>query len=128
MFCFFIHYKTASTLRGIFNFAHLAFVTFAPLMLSDWYGLLCFWVFFPFLSVHNLNIQIYLQLENTLVEKGYAEVIVGADEVAVAASPSGTAHALVNIDPLRSTFFMGCQDSSINYNDSTSDFNVWKDV
>lgn len=35
------------------------------------------------------------RLENNAVDKGYAEVIVGADEVAVAVSPSGTAHALV---------------------------------
>lgn len=71
----------------------------------------------------------YLQLENSqVVDKGYAEVVVGADEVAVAASPSGTAHALVNIDPLRSTFFIGCQDSIVDYNSSTSDFNVWKDL
>ncbi|XP_071911878.1 uncharacterized protein [Coffea arabica] len=68
------------------------------------------------------------RLENNLVDKGYAEVIVGADEVAVAASPSGKAHALVNLDALRSTFFLGCQDNIINYNDSTSDFNVWKDI
>ncbi|KAL3533312.1 hypothetical protein ACH5RR_006833 [Cinchona calisaya] len=68
------------------------------------------------------------RVENNLVDKGYAEVKIGADEVAVAASPSGIAHALVNIDYLRSTFFMGCQDNIINYNDSTSDFNVWKDV
>ncbi|CAK9150178.1 unnamed protein product [Ilex paraguariensis] len=34
------------------------------------------------------------RLENKAMDRGYAEVIVGADEVAVAASPSGTAHAL----------------------------------
>ena len=55
-------------------------------------------------------------------------MIVGADEVAVAASPSGTAHALVNVDPILSTFFIGCQDGVINYNNSNSDFNVWKDL
>lgn len=53
---------------------------------------------------------------------------VGADEVAVAVSPSGTAHALVNIDTSQSTFFMGCQDSVVNYTDSKTDFNVWKDL
>ncbi|OAY40174.1 uncharacterized protein LOC110622052 isoform X2 [Manihot esculenta] len=31
---------------------------------------------------------------NQIVDKGYAEVIVGADEVAIAASPSSTAHLL----------------------------------
>ncbi|XP_057468468.1 uncharacterized protein LOC130757682 [Actinidia eriantha] len=68
------------------------------------------------------------RLENNAVDRGYAEVTIGADEVAVAASPRGTAHALVNVDSVRSTFFMGCQDSIINYSNSTSDFNVWKDL
>lgn len=70
-----------------------------------------------------------MQLENSKVaDKGYAEVIIGADEVAVAASPGRTAHALVNIDPIRSTFFLGCQDSIINYNGTSNDYNVWKDL
>ncbi|KAL5739362.1 hypothetical protein ACOSP7_028264 [Xanthoceras sorbifolium] len=68
------------------------------------------------------------RLENNQMENGYAEVIVGADEVAVAASPSGIAHALINVDPILSTFFIGCQDGVINYNISNSDFNVWKDL
>ncbi|KAK4282034.1 hypothetical protein QN277_013459 [Acacia crassicarpa] len=69
------------------------------------------------------------RLENRKVaDKGYAEVIIGADEVAVAASPGRTAHALVNIDPIRSTFFLGCQDSIINYNGTSNDYNVWKDL
>ncbi|KDP30139.1 hypothetical protein JCGZ_18134 [Jatropha curcas] len=69
------------------------------------------------------------RLENSQIsDKGFAQVIVGADEVAVAASPSGTAHALVNVDPIRSTFFIGCQDNMIDYNSSTTDFNVWKDL
>lgn len=59
---------------------------------------------------------------------GYAEVTIGADEVAVAGSPSGTAHALINIDPVRSSYFIGCQDSIINYNSSSTDFNVWKNL
>ncbi|CAH2063934.1 unnamed protein product [Thlaspi arvense] len=67
------------------------------------------------------------RLENHKVEKGYAEVLIGEDEVAVAVSPSGTAHALINVDPLRSTFFIGCQDSSMQ-NSSTSDYKVWKDL
>ncbi|EXC30771.1 hypothetical protein L484_027946 [Morus notabilis] len=67
------------------------------------------------------------RLENSRVDKGYAEVIIGADEVAVATSPSGTAHVIVNMDPLRSTFLLGCQDSIVNYNNST-DYNVWKDL
>lgn len=70
-----------------------------------------------------------MQLENSkVVGKAYAEVVVGADEVAVAASPSGTAHALVNLDPIRTTFFLGCQDSIVNYTNSGTDFNVWKDL
>ncbi|KAM4091481.1 hypothetical protein ACJW30_09G139000 [Castanea mollissima] len=69
------------------------------------------------------------RLENSqVVGKGYAEVIIDADEVAVAASPSGTAHALVNVDPIRSSYFIGCQDSIVNYSNSSTDFNVWKDL
>ncbi|XP_052176548.1 uncharacterized protein LOC127790862 [Diospyros lotus] len=68
------------------------------------------------------------RLENKAVNRGYAEATLNADEVAVAASPHGTAHALVNVDPVRSTFFMGCQDSIIDYNKSTTIFNVWKDL
>ncbi|KAJ8770372.1 hypothetical protein K2173_014985 [Erythroxylum novogranatense] len=64
---------------------------------------------------------------NQMVDTGYAEVTIGADEVAVAASPSGTAHALVNVDSVHTTFFIGCQDSLINYSSSTTDFKVWKD-
>lgn len=69
------------------------------------------------------------RLENHQVDgNGYAEVTIGADEVAVASSPSGTAHALINIDPVRSSYFIGCQDSIINYNSSSTDFNVWKNL
>ncbi|KAJ1392388.1 RmlC-like cupin domain superfamily [Sesbania bispinosa] len=70
------------------------------------------------------------RLENSEVpDTGYAEVTIGGDEIAVAASPAHTAHALVNIDPIRSTFIIGCQDSIINYNNgSSTDFNVWKDL
>lgn len=69
----------------------------------------------------------YVQLENHKVEKGYAEVLIGEDEVAVAVSPSGTAHAIVNVDPVRSTFLIGCQDSNM-HNSSTSDYKVWEDL
>ena len=55
-------------------------------------------------------------------------MIIDADEVAVAASPSGTAHALVNVDPIQSSYFIGCQDSIVNYSNSSTDFNVWKDL
>lgn len=68
------------------------------------------------------------RVENSLVDKGYGEVIINEDEVAVAASTRGTAHALVNIDPLRTTFFIGCQDITINPNNSNSNFNVWTDL
>lgn len=80
------------------------------------------------LLLFQLWFVLLLQLENSQVDKGYAEVVIGADEVAVAASPKGTAHALVNIDPVRTTFFIGCQDGVVNYNSSSSDFNVWKDL
>lgn len=85
----------------------------------------------PNLSIwHCLWINLYecVQLENHKVDKGYAEVLLGEDEVAVAVSPSGTAHALVNVDPVRSTFFIGCQDSDLQNNSSTSDYKVWKDL
>ncbi|XP_061345432.1 uncharacterized protein LOC133291228 [Gastrolobium bilobum] len=69
------------------------------------------------------------RLENSEVtDNGYAEVTIGGDEIAVAASPMHKAHALVNIDPIRSMFFIGCQDNIINYNASSTDFNVWKDL
>ncbi|XP_031473849.1 uncharacterized protein LOC116246229 [Nymphaea colorata] len=69
------------------------------------------------------------RLENALAtEKGYAEVTIGADEVAVAASPSGTAHALINVDRARSTYFLGCQDTIISYSNSETDFKIWKDL
>ncbi|KAL4340750.1 hypothetical protein GQ457_08G014120 [Hibiscus cannabinus] len=68
------------------------------------------------------------RLENKMVDRGYAEVTVEEDEVVVAASPSGTAHALVNADASRSTFFLGCQDGMVNTNNSNTDFNVWKDL
>ncbi|GFQ05181.1 hypothetical protein PHJA_002662200 [Phtheirospermum japonicum] len=68
------------------------------------------------------------RLENKSLTRGYSEATIGADEVAVVASPSGTAHALMNVDAIRSMFFIGCQDSVINYNVSTTDFNVWNDL
>ena len=76
-----------------------------------------------------MQVATCLQLENSeIADNGYAEVTIGANEIAVAASPSHKAHALVNTDPIRSTFFIGCQDSVINYNASSTDFNVWKDL
>lgn len=70
-----------------------------------------------------------MQLENNQVtDKGYAEVIIGADEVAVAASPSGTAHVLVNVDPIKTAFLLGCQDEIVNYNSSNTAFNIWNDL
>ncbi|KMT14922.1 hypothetical protein BVRB_3g064360 [Beta vulgaris subsp. vulgaris] len=74
--------------------------------------------------------RIKFRLENSqVVDKGYAEVEIGADEVAVASSPSGTAHALVNVDPIRTAFLLGCQDNIVNYNSSSSTaFNIWNDL
>ncbi|KAG5053603.1 hypothetical protein JHK85_006113 [Glycine max] len=68
------------------------------------------------------------RLENKDEDNGYAEVMLGRDEIAVAASPVHKAHALVNIDSIRSIFFIGCQDNVISYNASSTDFNVWKDL
>ncbi|KAJ4971570.1 hypothetical protein NE237_004669 [Protea cynaroides] len=60
------------------------------------------------------------RLENNhLVDKGFAEVTIGAEEVAVAASPSGIAHAIVNVDLSRTTFFLGCQDNVPSRHHST---------
>ncbi|WOK96780.1 hypothetical protein Cni_G05487 [Canna indica] len=68
------------------------------------------------------------RLENANVkDKGYAEVTFGYDEVVLAASPSGTAHAIINVDRVRPTFVLGCQDSLMK-NGSTTDYNVWKDL
>ncbi|KAK9664490.1 hypothetical protein RND81_14G046100 [Saponaria officinalis] len=72
--------------------------------------------------------RIKFRLENSQVDKGYAEVIIGEDEIAVAGSPSGTAHAIVNIDPVRTAFLLGCQDSLANYNSSGTAFNIWNDL
>lgn len=69
-----------------------------------------------------------LQLENKELAKGYTEVTVKADEVAVVASPSGSAHALMNVDTVRSMFMLGCQDTVVNYQDNSTDFRVWKDL
>ncbi|XP_048138138.1 uncharacterized protein LOC115731528 isoform X1 [Rhodamnia argentea] len=74
------------------------------------------------------KLELFKLESSELGGKTYAEVVVAADEVAVAASPSGTAHALVNIDPVHSTFFIGCQDGVINYNSSSTDYRVWKDL
>lgn len=75
----------------------------------------------------NFNLFV-LQMENNDEDDGYAEVILGRDEIAVAASPVHKAHALVNIDSIRSIFFIGCQDNVVSYNASSTDFNVWKDL
>ncbi|KAL6509063.1 hypothetical protein OROGR_023170 [Orobanche gracilis] len=68
------------------------------------------------------------RLENKASASGYSQTTIGANEVAVAASSSGTAHALMNVDAVRTTFFLGCQDSVIDYNASTTEFNVWNDL
>ncbi|CAN1174949.1 hypothetical protein LINPERPRIM_LOCUS10240 [Linum perenne] len=72
------------------------------------------------------------RLENhQIVDKGYAEVVVEGDQVAVATSPSGTAHAIVNVDSLHSTFIIGCQDCVTDRGTSisnSSDYNVWPNL
>ncbi|XP_074578933.1 uncharacterized protein LOC141835382 [Curcuma longa] len=68
------------------------------------------------------------RLENPKMKgKGYAEVTFGPDEVVLVVSPQGTAHAIINIDPSRATFILGCQDNIIK-NSSGTDYNVWKDL
>ncbi|KAK3162246.1 hypothetical protein QOZ80_1BG0087340 [Eleusine coracana subsp. coracana] len=68
------------------------------------------------------------RLENADVkDKGYGEAMIAADEVAIVASAKSTAHALINMD-VRPTFFLGCQDTSINPNSSNTDYKVWKDL
>ncbi|GAA0173957.1 hypothetical protein LIER_41629 [Lithospermum erythrorhizon] len=42
-------------------------------------------------------------------------------------SPVVTADALLNVDPFRTTFFLGCQDSGVTSNTS-SDYKVCKDL
>ncbi|CAH1420323.1 unnamed protein product [Lactuca virosa] len=68
------------------------------------------------------------RLENNALGKGFAQVTLTADDVAVAVSPSGTAHALVNMDSTRTTFIIGCQDCVNQHNNSNSDFKVWEDL
>eukprot|EP01018_Ginkgo_biloba_P004203 Gb_03281 [translate_table: standard] len=68
------------------------------------------------------------RLENPAMEKGYAEFLVEEEEVLVATSPSGRAHALANVDWSRSTYFLGCQDALLNSTSPGTDFNVWKDL
>ncbi|XP_071727811.1 uncharacterized protein [Rutidosis leptorrhynchoides] len=68
------------------------------------------------------------RLENNGNRKGYAQVTLSENDVAVAVSPAGTAHALVNLDSTKSTFIIGCQDKVITYDKSSSDFNVWDDL
>ncbi|KAG9131455.1 hypothetical protein Leryth_015290, partial [Lithospermum erythrorhizon] len=68
----------------------------------------------------------FFRLEN-LVEKGYAQTIIGPHEVAVVGSPVVTAHALLNVDPFQTTFLLRCQDSGVTSNTS-SDYKVWKDL
>lgn len=44
--------------------------------------------------------------DNSKVDKGYTAVIICADEVAVTAGLSGTAPAIVNMDPMRTTILV----------------------
>eukprot|EP00252_Welwitschia_mirabilis_P020334 TRINITY_DN4961_c0_g1_i2.p1 TRINITY_DN4961_c0_g1~~TRINITY_DN4961_c0_g1_i2.p1 ORF type:complete len:229 (+),score=20.16 TRINITY_DN4961_c0_g1_i2:124-810(+) len=60
-------------------------------------------------------------------KKDYGEVLVEADEVALAVSPSQRAHALINIDEKHSTYLLGCQDAVISPGQDT-DFHVWNDL
>ncbi|CAI5459154.1 unnamed protein product [Closterium sp. Yama58-4] len=66
--------------------------------------------------------------ENRDVAKGFAEVILTADDVAVMACPAMSAHAVVNIDTSRSAYLMACQDGLHDPNDPRSDYAVWSDL
>ncbi|KAI3791979.1 hypothetical protein L2E82_05847 [Cichorium intybus] len=68
------------------------------------------------------------RLENNALGRGFAQVTLAADEVAVAVSPSGTAHALLNMDSTKSTYIIGCQDCVNHHNNSDTDFKVWGDL
>ncbi|XP_076915132.1 uncharacterized protein LOC143574373 [Bidens hawaiensis] len=72
--------------------------------------------------------KVVFRLENVGVEKGFAQVTLAPDDVAVAVSPAGRAHALVNVDSVRTAFIIGCQDRVGSYNKSNSDFKVWEDL
>lgn len=61
-------------------------------------------------------------------EKGYGEVLVGAEDIVVATSPKGRAHALANLDHIHSTYFLGCQDALLNASNPETDFHIWKDL
>lgn len=59
--------------------------------------------------------------------RSYSEIFIGADEVVVVASPVHIAHALINVDSSGgTTFFLGCQDSSVDYNIPTP--KIWDDI
>ncbi|XP_076959739.1 uncharacterized protein LOC143635912 [Bidens hawaiensis] len=72
--------------------------------------------------------KVVFRLENVGVEKGFAQVTIEPDDVVVAVSPAGRAHALVNVDSVRTAFIIGCQDRVGSYNKSSSDFKVWDDL
>nr|ADE77103.1 unknown [Picea sitchensis] len=68
------------------------------------------------------------RFEDSGREKGYGEVLVGAEDVVVATSPRGRAHALANVDHTHSTYFLGCQDAVLNFSNPDTDFHIWKDL
>lgn len=65
------------------------------------------------------------RVEDPLVPKGYVEMLIEADEVAVMGGPAGRAHVLVNMDQYYITHFLGCQDALIDAKDPQTDYNVW---
>ena len=69
-----------------------------------------------------------VQFEDGGREKGYGEVLVGAEDIVVATSPKGRAHALANLDHIHSTYFLGCQDALLNASNPETDFHIWKDL
>lgn len=61
------------------------------------------------------------------MRKGYVEVVIHTEEVAVFGSRAGRAHALVNIDEDSITHFLACQDALADGKISETDHNVWAD-
>ena len=69
-----------------------------------------------------------MQNENRNIPKGYAEVILAADDVAVVAGPAMHAHAVTNIDESRPAYLVACQDGVHDPANPDSDYGVWKDL
>ncbi|XP_024520830.1 uncharacterized protein LOC112342763 [Selaginella moellendorffii] len=74
------------------------------------------------------NARALFRLENAFMDNGYAQAVVGAGEVSIAAAPAGRAHALANIDRHKTLFFLACQDALFNPENPMTDFRIWDDL